>query len=294
MKLAILLCQQGAHVKFYLTANEFALIYHKPANLIIEEIPSLIPQSLPESIRNAHHIILASDNEPFNLHATLHIKSIYPELKILTRSFNLAIGHEIELRLAQVKVFSVSDRSAPYFAAAAFYDEIGSAWNQDQELYIKQTQPGQDNSAIQVKAEDFRHFGPHPKPKLRRKKNKRPDYLLLSVLLGLVGVISSGTLYFWLRHQLPPGDALYFVVTTLTTTGYGDYSLKDFPFVTKLAGMSLMLAGASLFAILFALLTDKLFQARLAALLGHRRVRRSGHVVLCGAASVGHRPPGLV
>jgi voltage-gated potassium channel Kch len=53
--------------------------------------------------------------------------------------------------------------------------------------------------------------------------------------------------------------------------------------------MGLMLSGASLFAILFALLSDKLFQLRLESLLGQGRVNLSGHIIVCGAGDVGLR-----
>lgn len=288
LRLAYRLSQSQCAVRFYISKTEADLVYHPPASLELAYLPRLSPHYLPDSVSTANTVILASDDEAFNLHATMHLKSLYPELKILTRSFNLAIGQEIEKRLSDVKVFSVSARSAPYFAAAAFYDEIALAWQEDQKLWISQF--ASNSEAIQVKADTFRNRLLKPqKPKRVRVHKHRPDYVLLSVLCGILAVIASGSVYFWQLHHLPLGDAIYFVVTTLTTTGYGDYSLKDFPFYSKLVGMSLMLAGASLFAILFALITDKLFQARLDALLGHRHVRYSGHVVLCGAGDIGFR-----
>jgi voltage-gated potassium channel Kch len=117
----------------------------------------------------------------------------------------------------------------------------------------------------------------------------RPDLMLAGVLSCIAVVIFVGTIFFWFCLGMSPGDALYFVVTTLTTTGYGDYSLKEYPFYAKLAGMSLMLTGAGLFAILFALLTDKMFRMRLDLVMGRRQVRADGHVIVCGAGDVGIR-----
>ena len=67
---------------------------------------------------------------------------------------------------------------------------------------------------------------------------------LMLILLGSVFVFQSALHLRWV-------DAIYFVVTTATTTGYGDISLKDGPDWLKLFGCLVMLAGGALLGILF-------------------------------------------
>jgi Trk K+ transport system NAD-binding subunit len=85
-------------------------------------------------------------------------------------------------------------------------------------------------------------------------------------------------------------DAIYFSVTIITTTGFGDINLRDAPAALQLYGVALMLAGTAALAILFALIADLLVSARLARILGGsvpRAIR--DHVVVCGLGNIGYR-----
>lgn len=280
----------GVPVHFFALESEKYQLLGLPEQVQLQLLPRLAPQHLPSELADCRAVIVASEDEQLNIHATLQLCSLYPQLRIVTRCFNLELGREIEERLPQVRVLSVSDRAAPFFAATAFSDGVQAAWKAQTGL-IARLQRGTESHTGPLLAADFPHsLAPSSPPRRLQPKQKRiSDPLLLGVLLALLGVVSLGSGYFYLRHGLPWGDALYFVVTTLTTTGYGDYSLKDFPFFSKLVGMGLMLSGASLFAILFALITDKLFQLRLESLLGRNQVQASGHIIVCGAGDVGLR-----
>src|SRR5262249_42638352 len=98
-----------------------------------------------------------------------------------------------------------------------------------------------------------------------------------------------GVLVFHYGHDLSWLDALYFIVTTMTTVGYGDISLKDASDSVKLFGVFFMLASAGLLAATFGILTDYLIKVRLEQLFGPWRCRRRNHVVLCGLGHVGIR-----
>jgi voltage-gated potassium channel Kch len=287
---ALRLLETDADVLFFAHEQDNYQLTPLPSKVIRHLLPYLTPQNLPSALQSCDAVIIASEDEQFNLHATLQLHSLCPDMRIVTRCFNLDLGREIEERLPHVRVLSVSDRAAPFFAATAFSDGVLSAWKDEKGLMAR-LQKGSETSITALQASDFHRAQPIPERQRRSrlKAKAKPDPLLLAVLLGLLSVIALGSAFFWLRHGLPLGDALYFVVTTLTTTGYGDYSLKDFPFSSKLVGMGLMLSGASLFAILFALLSDKLFQLRLESLLGQGRVNLSGHIIVCGAGDVGLR-----
>jgi Trk K+ transport system NAD-binding subunit len=113
--------------------------------------------------------------------------------------------------------------------------------------------------------------------------DRRFRRLLVAIAL-LVGV-SVGV--FSLFGGISPLDALYFTITTITTTGYGDITVLNKPLGIKLYGMALIVVGATSLALLYALLIDALVGARLTRALGGVRHRMAGHVVVCGVGNVG-------
>jgi Trk K+ transport system NAD-binding subunit len=102
------------------------------------------------------------------------------------------------------------------------------------------------------------------------------------LMLASVVVFRYGLELSWL-------DALYFVVTTMTTVGYGDISLKEAPAWVKVFGIFLMLSSAALLAATFGIITDYVLKTRLEQLLGRRRANMKDHIVLCGLGHVGIR-----
>src|SRR6185312_10318055 len=89
---------------------------------------------------------------------------------------------------------------------------------------------------------------------------------------------------------------MYFVLTTMTTVGYGDVSPcrgcehGPIPAVQALplfVDMAVMLVGVTTVAILTATLTSALNAAALRRIRGLRRIHRSDHVIVCGAGNVG-------
>ena len=102
----------------------------------------------------------------------------------------------------------------------------------------------------------------------------------------------TGMAVFWgfSGHGLDLIDAIYFTVTIMTTTGFGDINLREAPPALQLYGVALMLAGTAALAILFALITDALVSARLARVLGATIPRGlHDHVVVCGLGNIGYR-----
>lgn len=107
------------------------------------------------------------------------------------------------------------------------------------------------------------------------------------LLLVMVIVFSVGV--FHATMNMPLADALYFVITTITTVGYGDYSLKDAPLGIKLYGIFLMLCGAAILATLFSIVTDLVLQTRLRDLFARSSIRSRGHVIVVGLGNIGFR-----
>jgi Trk K+ transport system NAD-binding subunit len=91
-------------------------------------------------------------------------------------------------------------------------------------------------------------------------------------------------------HHIGPLSAVYFTTETLTTVGFGDYSFAATSASLQVWAIVLMILGATLVTIVYALLTNLLVSRRIAQSLGRQQVTRMrDHVILVGLGSVGLR-----
>jgi Trk K+ transport system NAD-binding subunit len=109
------------------------------------------------------------------------------------------------------------------------------------------------------------------------------------VFVALTSLMVSSVLVFHYGMGLKPIDAFYFMVTTLTTTGYGDFSLKDHAVWLKLYASLMMLLGSATIATVYSLITDFIVTARVRQLLGRKSVPERDHVVVVGLGNLGLR-----
>lgn len=109
------------------------------------------------------------------------------------------------------------------------------------------------------------------------------------LLTALVGVGLLSVMVFSLVGGMSLINALYFVVTTMTTVGYGDINLQNAPIGLKIYGIIMMLCGAGLLATVYAIIADRVLAARLEHLLGRRGVGMRDHTVIVGLGNVGYR-----
>jgi Trk K+ transport system NAD-binding subunit len=118
--------------------------------------------------------------------------------------------------------------------------------------------------------------------------------LTLTILVG-VAVLSVLLLRAFYNVNSPAAgmsylDATYFTVETLTTVGFGDFFFAHQEAWLRVWAILLMISGATLVTILYALLTNLLVSRRLAATAGSRKASGlRGHVILIGLGSVGVR-----
>jgi Trk K+ transport system NAD-binding subunit len=84
-------------------------------------------------------------------------------------------------------------------------------------------------------------------------------------------------------------DALYFIVATVTTVGYGDITPRNASTPLKLYGCVVMLLGSATVAVLYSIITDFIVTARFQQALGRQRVPQEGHIVVVGLGNVGYR-----
>jgi Trk K+ transport system NAD-binding subunit len=114
--------------------------------------------------------------------------------------------------------------------------------------------------------------------------------LALQAALGilLLVVLLSVALFRWQMH-LPLVDAVYFVVTIITTVGFGDYNFQSATPALKLYGSVLMLCGATMLAVFIGLITDLLLSTRFRDVLARGCCRLQGHIIVVGLGNLGFR-----
>lgn len=121
----------------------------------------------------------------------------------------------------------------------------------------------------------------------------RPRRTMRTIFLAVIAASASlmlvAVVVFHLTLKISWIDSVYFVVTTVTTVGYGDHSLARAPAGVKLFGCFVMLSGAAMLAAGFGLMTDYLLKVNLEEMLSPWRRRMKGHVVVCGLSNVGIR-----
>lgn len=103
--------------------------------------------------------------------------------------------------------------------------------------------------------------------------------LLANILLGII-VFRYGLGLSYL-------DATYFVITIVTTIGFGDFNLAESPTFIKVYGIYLMISGAGGYALGFSLIVDGLVKSRLLEITGKKGYRMKNHIILCGFGRLG-------
>jgi Trk K+ transport system NAD-binding subunit len=118
---------------------------------------------------------------------------------------------------------------------------------------------------------------------------KRADPVLKWYVACTAFVFVAASIFFAKVLHVDPLTAAYFVSTTITTTGYGDITPKGGGILAETAAIVLMFIGLAITGTFIALLTSQLTKMQWIAVQGLRRIRRQGHVVVCGAGNVGSR-----
>jgi voltage-gated potassium channel Kch len=147
----------------------------------------------------------------------------------------------------------------------------------------------QDTAPIRSVAQAKPEIGSRLWSLLRQRPHRPPrlNPILARLAWVTLTVLLTGTWYF---HAVFGGawlDAVYFVVATMTTTGYGDLTPDRSKPVEIVVAMLLMLSGITLTGLFIAFGASLLTRVHWVALQGLRPVHRRGHIVICGAGSIG-------
>lgn len=127
-----------------------------------------------------------------------------------------------------------------------------------------------------------------PPDRIRRHTWMRGSVVLMVLAAAFATLLASATVFFHYSEQLDWLTALYFVVTMATTTGFGDITLRTSSAAAKLLGIVTMISAIAFASVFFSLLVDRIVARRTENILGRRRHRLVGHVIVCGLGRVGY------
>jgi Trk K+ transport system NAD-binding subunit len=276
-------------------------------------------------VATAGALVVTEDDDVGNLHAALAAQELNLALRMRLRMFNQELGRRVRQLFEDCQVFDSASLAVPAFVSAALLQD----WQQRVEvagrtLVVRRaaaTEPGVLLPLASVQPDGTTELFPAAGDQLlclawaqptarRARRPERPPLeqpgrlaAAWTVLLGadarlrvmtvIVLVLTlTGIAIFWLfsEQDLDLIDAIYFTVTIMTTTGFGDIHLRNAPPPLQLYGVALMLSGTAALAILFALITDALISARLARVIGAAIPRGlHDHVIVCGLGNIGYR-----
>lgn len=215
-------------------------------------------------IQDASVLILTSDDDAQNVDAALAARRVRPELPIVVRLFEPSLAQYLESTESRLRVLSLSGLAAPRFAELA----------------------------LQVaKKASAAHAGTPAAPPAqpRAKPRRRADPVLWRLSIVVLAVTALSVLFFVRMLGLNGFDALYLVIETITNTGYGDFAIREAGPAAMIVIILLMIGGAGLLALGYALVTGWFLTRRQEILEGRLPHRGRGHAVVAGAGNVGFR-----
>lgn len=270
----------------------------------------------------ARALIAATDRDVTNLEAALDAKKVRPDLPIVVRLFDQSLAAELTASFDLRGAWAMSALAAPAFAAAALGERVVASffWEGDTWLVGRHSSeeagrhglarlPGDSEPPLYVATESVwgalqetprqahssrgarwrAAFSPSAQREFLAAVFRGTPLPLRALFFGLVVLLSLSALVFGVGLHLSPVDAVYFLVTTVTTTGYGDINLLAAPWALKLYGCLVMLLSSAAFATLYSMITDVVVTARFDEILGRGRIPKEGHVVVAGAGNLGFR-----
>ncbi len=210
-------------------------------------------------IDSARAMFVLDDEDRYNIQVALIVLSLNETFPVFVSLFNAELAGHLREGCQNVVVLNPAR-----LATEVFVDGLRS--NLTRKRALSGALPGQK----------------------RMFAKSRVDGWLYALVLTFVVLVVSGTIVFHFTEKLSFLDAFYFVVTLMTTTGFGDISLRNSSTFAKLFGVGLMVSAVGLLSMTFSFIVDRLLKMRSEIALGRKRYRLKDHVILCGLGRFGY------
>jgi Trk K+ transport system NAD-binding subunit len=275
------------------------------------------------AVQSASALVITEDDDVGNVHAALVAHDLNPGLRIRLRMFNQELGRRVHLLFRDCQVLDAAAMAVPAFVSAALHRDREQRMRVNgRPLVVRRGSAGEpgvlmpiarvleDGSAelfpqagdgLLCLAEEPADQAPGAGERRVRLRPRRAGTVASvgAVLAGdrrlrvlaavLLALCALSVLVFARFRHLDLMDSVYFTITIVTTTGFGDINLLDAPGPLQLFGVVMMLVGTGTLTIMFALLTDAIISARLARVQDPVPRHLSDHVVVCGLGNIGYR-----
>ena len=200
---------------------------------------------------------LVDDRDEVNLEFLLALLSVDQRLPVVLSLFNENIAPHLQAANPNVRVLNPAKIAAPDFIAAL-----------DTPLtHSLRYRP--------IRGDD-------------EPVRRRVDPLITRLSIGFATLLIAATAYFHGAQQLSWIDALYFVVVTVATVGYGDINLLTAGTTAKVVDIGLILGSTFFIWMIFSLTVDRIIKRRVQLALGRRTYSYSNHVIVCGLGRLGY------
>lgn len=252
-------------------------------------------QLFEAGLATADALIACIDSDLGNVEIALDVRRYAPQLRIVVRLFDQMLAKRLESALGIHRALAMSHLAAPAFAAAALGETVHGSFTWKDQHFVAASNGEAESHRIQLAPKRSRRIHGRMSNRIRHMVEACQEawqgtpWLLRWVawLIPVMTALSVGI--FHVGMNLSPLDALYFVITTVTTTGYGDISPKDSSAWVKIYACLLMVLGSASVAVLYSLITDFMITSRFRELMGRRAVRSQEHVIVVGLGNVGLR-----
>ncbi len=266
MKKNIVLILGAGHLAFRLKkhlSKQGYEIMHSNIDQINEETDSV---SLIENLSNyidkidlnsIAMVYLLEDKDENNLQLIISLISLVSDIPITASLFNENLIPHLQKDHINLTILNPAKIAAPSFV---------------------------EQLDIQVNAEEY-----NASILLQKKEfTKRKPTLIQKLLLFFLSILLSAIIFFHFYNGLAWIDAVYFVVVTAASVGYGDISLAHSSVLSKVVGILLILCSTISIWMIFSLLIDEYLKKRIQLELGRKKYDLNNHVIVCGLGRLGY------
>jgi len=246
-------------------------------------------------VQTARAVIVCTSHDLSNIEVALDVRRLNPDAAVIIRMFDQDLARRMEELLQIDRALAMSQVSAPAFVMAAVGETARGAFSFGDTRFVAvdESRPVEMEAFFRrlglaktnIETAGPRRFGPREWRQAFQLVNPAFKW----VALGLSTLFVISVLVFTMGLKLSLVDAVYFVVTTLTTTGYGDITAREAHTWVKLYTCFIMITGSVSIAVLYSLITDFIVTARFEEALGRGWHADDEHLIVVGLGGVGYR-----
>lgn len=202
-------------------------------------------------------IYFIDEKDDYNLQMIIAFVAKYPAVAITAALFNENLIPHLQKKHDNLLILNPAKIAAPIFADA-LYTKTDNYTNASVAVTLKTTASGYNFTLVQ------------------------------KLLLLFTAILFAAVCFFHFYEKLSWINALYFVVVTAASVGYGDINVLQSADISKVVAILLILGSTIFIWMIFSLTIDRFLKQRIELALGRKKYSFSDHVVICGLGRLGY------